>query len=86
MNIEEAYELAVMGKRPEGAPEGIYEGLSEEEQAAAVRAGFLAAHVDTCGARQNTDEGWRRGPACGDGWLCDKAREIEELSGGAASA
>ena len=39
----------------------------------------LKGHVDTCGAYQpvhpNAPES---GPACGDGWICDKGKEIEE--------
>ena len=40
---------------------------------AAADVAMLAVHVEACGARQNTDEGWRRGQNCGDGWYCGKA-------------
>jgi hypothetical protein len=40
----------------------------------------LAGHVDACGAagRTASGKGWRR-RECGDGWYCEKAKEIQEL-------
>ena len=53
---------------------------------AAVRAGFLAAHVGAClqvkpDLPSNATLVQRTGSLirCGDGWYCEKAKEIEEL-------
>ena len=46
----------------------------------------LKGHVEACQTRDCTPGYGAPSHACGDGWLCDDAREIEELSGGAASA
>ena len=49
---------------------------------AAVRAGFLAVHVDACtdSRRPSGDEDrYATTEHCGDGWYCDKAEEIRRL-------
>ena len=48
---------------------------------AAVRAGFLVAHVGACEEKELFKLPNHRLDvrSCGDGWLCDKAKEIEEL-------
>ncbi len=58
--------------------------LVAAEQAAmdAVRAAMLATHVDACmmlGPQPLLENAGQPRASCGDGWYCNRAKEIQEL-------
>ena len=78
MNIEEgwAHYQEAMGEISSLLGEEVAEMLT-----ASLRAFGLAAHVDACHEIAKAGEYEPgTGGICGDGWLCDKAKEIERLA------
>ena len=56
----------------------------EEDEERTMLAAMLAAHVDACEKRRYHPtapfyDSPDQGPRCGEGWYCEKAKEIEAL-------